>query len=352
MPLRSQPCDPCAAGGDEARRRKRIQLPRGTAQLLLVGVLGHVPEASHLARGDGALGDTSVRKTRRLTRVTSAADTPPHAVVPLTALGADVDVRIRGEEPAAEALAEGVRRRWHLCRREGERSASGAAVVDAALLPPDAPGIGRYERGCSEVQDTDQRRLLQRLTQAVTHAVIGARVGELLLLHAAALCDPRSGATAVFVAPGNTGKTTLAKTLGPGRGYVTDETVGIRRDGRIEPYPKPLSLRRPDWAGIKDEAAPGELGLTAPTALPWVAGLVLLQRDADHLGAPVVTELDLLDAVLALTPESSGFMSTERPLQWVAEVLERTGGARRVRYAEVATVEPLVHEILSRESPW
>ena len=49
---------------------------------------------------------------------------------------------------------------------------------------------------------------------------------SVLMLHAAGLADPATGATAVFVAPGNTGKTTLCRTLGPVRTYVSDETVG------------------------------------------------------------------------------------------------------------------------------
>src|SRR5690606_11574012 len=134
--------------------------------------------------------------------------------------------------------------------------------------------------------------------------VIAARTGELLMLHAAALAHPKTGATAVFVAPGNTGKTTLCRALGPSRSYVTDETVGVRRDGAVVAYPKPLSLRRPDGVGIKDEAAPGDVGLPRPRVQLWLAGIVLLRRDPDEVGVPVVEELPLLDAVLALTPES------------------------------------------------
>ena len=134
--------------------------------------------------------------------------------------------------------------------------------------------------------------------------------------------------------------------------YVSDETVGIRRDGTITPYLKPLSTRRPDWTGTKDEQPPGAAGLTAPAAPPWIAGVVVLRREADHPGPPRVEELDLLDAVLALTPESSGFMRTDGPLQWLADVLERTGGARRVVYAEAAHLEPLAAQIWDRSNPW
>lgn len=275
-------------------------------------------------------------------------------VVPLRALGTDVDVRVEGTDP--EQLAQTLRERWHLCLRDGETNPP-AKVLHAVLAGTDTDTTtdttaSAWQRGDDVVRDTDERRLLQRLTQAVTYAVIGARTGELLMLHAAGLAHPDTGATAVFVAPGNTGKTTLCRTLGPGRAYVTDETIGIRRDGSIDVYPKPLSTRRPDWVGVKDEAAPGSVGLAAPAVTPWLAGIVLLRREEDHTGEPLLEDLDVLDAVISLTPESSAFMRTEAPLQWLASVLERTGGARRVTYAEVADLAPLVDEICARRSPW
>lgn len=276
---------------------------------------------------------------------------PVPAVVPLHVLGTDVDVHVTGQDP--EELARVLRERWHLALRDGDGTTGATAplVVGAAVLAPDEPPTP-WHRQDAVVQDRDLPRLLQRLTQSITHTVITARTGELLMLHAAAVAHPRTGATAVFVAPGNTGKTTLCRALGPGRAYVTDETVGIRRDGTVAPYLKPLSTRRSDWAGTKDEQPPGAAGLTAPQVTPWVAGVVLMSRDPELAGPPQVTELDVLDAVLALTPESSGFMGTDGPLRWLADVLERTGGARRVVCAHVADLEPLVAETCDRESPW
>jgi hypothetical protein len=281
---------------------------------------------------------------------------PDRAVVPLHVLGTDVDLRVTGEDP--EALVRTLRERWHLALRpaDDDRAAadpsSAPLVVEVGLLPPHDPSPP-WTREQTSVHDVDLPRLLQRLTQSVTHAAITACTGDLLMLHAAALAHPGTGATAAFVAPGNTGKTTLCRALGSGRAYVSDETVGIRRDGSIAPYLKPLSTRREDWAGTKDEQPPGSAGLTAPTTTPWVAGVVVLSREpGHHPGAPVVEELDVLDAVLALTPETSGFMRTDGPLRWLADVLERTGGARRAVYAEAASLEPLAAEICGRSNPW
>ena len=286
----------------------------------------------------------------------------PGHVVGLHALGTDVDLHVTGHDAAD--LAAQLRERWHLALRpertphapppagaSGPPVGTDPVVVRAHRLAPgdQAPP---WTRGGGTVADSDPRRLLQHLTQAVTHAVITARTGDLLMLHAAGLADPATGATAVFVAPGNTGKTTLCRTLGPVRTYVSDETVGIRRDGGVTAYLKPLSTRRPDWAGVKDEQAPGLVGLRAPAADPWVAGIVVLRRDPGHRGPVGLEPLDTLDAVVALTPESSGFMRTDGPLRWLADVLERTGGAVRATYAEVEGLEPLAAEICARRSPW
>ncbi|MGD8150905.1 hypothetical protein [Ornithinimicrobium sp. Y1694] len=295
-----------------------------------------------------------------MTTADAQRDQGPVAVVPLHVLGTDVDLRLGGVEEDARTLEEAVRERWHLCLRDPDRAVSRdpddpdhVRVVEAALMSDDqVESSSAWDRGETDVRDSDLRRLLQRLTQSVTFSVIGARSGELLMLHAAALAHPETGAAAAFVAPGNTGKTTLCRTLGPALTYVSDETLGVRRDGTITPYPKPLSTRRPDWVGVKDEQAPGELGLRSPAVEPWLAGIVLLRRETEHEGPPQIEELDTLDAVMALTPESSAFMKTEGPLRWLADVLERTGGARAVEYAEAADLAPLAEEICGRGSPW
>ncbi len=267
----------------------------------------------------------------------------------LHALDTDVELAVSGTN-AAE-LADAIAARWHLSLVPDSRDGAWAPAVriavghDAARGTADAadpPG-----RAVAEVWDDDLPRLLMRLTHAVTYAVIPAQHGRLLMLHAAALSHLETGASAVFVAPGNTGKSTVCTRLGAGRGYLTDETVGVRRDGTIAPYGKPISTRRPDWVGVKDEVAPSDRGLTGPGATPWVAGIVLLDRADHHQGEPEVVELDTVPAIAALAPESSGFMMTDRPLTWLADLLEATGGARRVRYAQAEQLEPLVSELLA-----
>ena len=240
-----------------------------------------------------------------------------------------VTVAIEVQDPRLEAAVE---RAWAACRAE---PAAGCPVATA-------PGLG------PDVGDDDVTRALQSLTQLVTREAILARAGSMLMLHASALCDQQSGATIAMIAPGGTGKTTMARALGVGRGYVTDETVAIAADRSIAPYCKPLSLRRAGTGEPKDEVTPQSLGLFPPAVAPWLAGMVLLRRDLDNGSGIVVEDIDLLDALVLLAPETSSLAALERPLHRLADLVESTGGLRRVRYHEAADVEPVVREVLGR----
>lgn len=278
------------------------------------------------------------------------------AVVPLHVLDTDVDILVSG--PEATRFAQTVAQRWHLAVAEladgpqagrgqsvepvGEQG--GEPVVVEVELSTEGDPRSRVADGV--LRGSDERMLLQRLTQQVTRAVIAARTGDLLMLHAGALAHPLTGAAIVFVAPGGTGKSTTCRVQGPGRAYLSDETVGIRRDGTIAPYLKPISTRRIDWSGVKDEVAPSTLGLIGPPVPARVAGIVLLRREEERGGPPEITVLDTLEALTDIAPETSGFMNTARPLTWLAEVLEATGGARRVTYGGAEQLEALVDEVV------
>src|SRR5690606_25112682 len=271
------------------------------------------------------------------------------AAVPLHVLDTDVDIVVSGTRAAefAQTIAE----RWHLAVAElagrvgGARESAGDSLtVEVELLERAA----RTPRTDGVLRGTEERALLQRLTQQVTRAVIAARTGDLLMLHAGALAHRETGAAVVFVAPGGTGKSTTCRVLGPGRAYLTDETVGIRRDGTIAPYLKPISTRRTDWAGVKDEVAPMQLGLDAPPVPARVAGVLVLRREPDPETELEVTTLATLEALTDIAPETSGFRDTEKPLTWRAEVLESHGGARRVTYGSAEQLRPLVDEICGR----
>lgn len=74
--------------------------------------------------------------------------------------------------------------------------------------------------------------------------------------------------------------------------------------------------------------------------------MILLARPAGHVGEPEIEELGLLEAVVALLPESSAVDRLERPLHVVAELVERAGPPLRVSYAEAGELVSLAAELI------
>ena len=197
----------------------------------------------------------------------------------------------------------------------------------------------------SDVYGDSIEQILHDLSPAVTRAAIGARSGELVMLHAAALCDPTTGATAVLVAPSGTGKTTAAITLGQTFAYLTDETSGITEDGTVLAYRKPLSVI--GSGPLKAQVAPSDLGMITTADRGRLAALYVLQRDPDHQGPPRVEPLETIDALAELAPQVSFLGEFERPLQRLVDVLQLVGGASQITYAEATDLEPLLSQALS-----
>ena len=227
--------------------------------------------------------------------------TGPSTMVAVRALDVPLDIVI------PRLLEDHVREIWHLCL--DERRLAGDVRTVIAKVPEGADGT-----------EDVWASVLQSLTQAVTLAAIEARAGSAVMFHAGGLCNPTTGASIAYVAPGGTGKTTLTRVLGPGRGYLSDETIAIGEDLRIDVYPKPLSLRRAGSA-IKDETDPRTLGLSASAVSPWLAGLVVLVRDLPPGGRVEVEEVPVLDAIAMLAPESSSLASLATPLRRMADVI-------------------------------
>lgn len=265
---------------------------------------------------------------RRLTyagAVPAPAD-PQVTHLRVEALGVVVPLEVRGAD-----LAEAVAQAWQ-----------DALVDDPGTTPPLVVAVGPW--GAAEVAGADVAEVLHRLSPAVTQRAIDARAGQLVMLHAAALADPATGATALLVAPSGTGKTTASATLGTRFAYLTDETAGVEPDGTLAPHRKPLSLIR--GGHLKDQVSPTALGLLGTDRACHVAALLVIERDPDHAGDPVVSDLDTIDALALLAPQASFLGRLERPLQRLVDVVRRAGGARHVTYAEAATLEPVVRALL------
>ncbi|HSN43176.1 MAG TPA: hypothetical protein VLR88_03885, partial [Propionibacteriaceae bacterium] len=178
----------------------------------------------------------------------------------LSALDSSLEVHFAA--PAGQPMFQAAVAAWSRCLPEQPTS------VEAEPLDATLPADGSEEA---------LHHAMQMLTQVITRRLIDAQSGRLWMLHAGAVSHPVTGNSLVFVAPGGTGKTTLARVLGRRYGYLTDETVGFDSTGRIHPYPKPLSLRQ-KHGGAKLEASPDELGLGHAHPDPTVTRVILLRR--------------------------------------------------------------------------
>ncbi|WP_459980732.1 hypothetical protein [Nocardioides sp. AN3] len=261
--------------------------------------------------------------------------------VNLWTLGVSVTVRCWAEGPESRAeLAADVHRAWSAALSE---AVAPGVILDVVVTADDALRSAASLAGCIAAATTPDA--LHHLSTRVTLAAIERQAGRLWMLHGAALADPSSGATVALVAPSGTGKSTASRTLGTRFGYVSDETVAVAPDLRIHPHPKPLSLVRPGTE-IKEQIGPAEVGLVAAPDSPTLAAVMVLRRDGTRQVG--LDRLRTSMALAALAPETSYLGRLPRPLSFMAEIVEQTGGVFEVRYEESADLEPVVAELVSR----
>ncbi|PRB43902.1 hypothetical protein CQ020_07600 [Arthrobacter sp. MYb23] len=191
------------------------------------------------------------------------------------------------------------------------------------------------------------REFASELTSAVTLAGITAGRGDLVMLHAAALADGKTGRAVALVGRSGMGKTTATRCLGAALGYVTDETVAVDGSGKIVPYPKPLSLIVEDANAPKRQISPDDLGLLVAPAATTLALIVLLDRNPDAT-VPKVTPLSHGEAMIELAPHTSSLGEVSQPVSRLCGILDATGGAVRVTYSEAADLAAVLPGLLER----
>ena len=220
----------------------------------------------------------------------------------------------------------------------------------------DAWADARYdgERGADAVvlvrENLDDDAALSMLSTDVTMAALAHRRHDpVWMLHAAGLAD-ESGRVVVLSAPSGTGKTTAARHLSRRYAYVSDETIGIAADGRVDAYRKPLSIIEPQSAH-KAQVALSRIdgGRPLPPALR-VAKIVVIDRSPHAPEQPVLEHLDIAEALEFLGPQTSYLCDSEAPLQRIDALLTATGGAVRLRYREVADIDAIVDQLVQTET--
>lgn len=211
----------------------------------------------------------------------------------------------------------------------------------------------KVDGGVKHVGHSTFEKLAESLTSEITVAAILEKAGEMTMLHACGIADPRDGSVIALVAKSGTGKTTASAVLGKVFGYVTDETVAIRHDGVVVPYPKPLSVKQTTAGSAKLQVGPDELSLKATPANLRIRSIVLLERVPNmERRIPVLQKVPLADAVLELVPDTSSQSAISEPLQSLCRLIDSVGGAWRVSYSEAADLaETLAPLFRGREEP-
>lgn len=191
------------------------------------------------------------------------------------------------------------------------------------------PGAGELHLASESFED-----LAEAVTSELTVAAILERAGELTMLHACGVADA-DGSVLALVAKSGTGKTTASSQLARTYGYITDETVAIRVDGSIVPYPKPLSVKQATPGAAKLQVGPDELGLKVAPETSRIRAIALLDRvSGGDYRPPVIEPVSLVDAVLALIPDTSSQAAVVQPLQSLCRLIDSVGGVFRVSYSE------------------
>lgn len=254
---------------------------------------------------------------------------------------------VPGEHRAA------ARRAWSRCLTSAPASTYAAPSEPTASHPYsasicfDSRTHGIHSR---QLRNGTFEGLAEQLTSELTLAAILEQAGQLTMLHACGVADPVTGKVIALVAKSGTGKTTASAVLATALGYVTDETVAIRQDGSVVPYPKPLSVKQSLVGSPKIQAGPDELGLVAAPENLHIDSIVLLSRRPSDAGyAPPELEIvPMADAVLELIPETSSQAAQPLPLQSLCQLIDSVGGVRRVTYSEARDLPDVLRPLFHR----
>lgn len=238
-------------------------------------------------------------------------------VLQVEAFGVLVDVTGLSEPESLE-----FKQAWNRCLTDQSHEA--AATVDLAA--------------------GDFARAHESLTSTITLSAIEKQSGKLMMFHACGLADLKTGSTVVFIASSGTGKTTLARTLGPELGYVSDETIAVRQDLTILPYPKPLSVKQAVAGSAKVQESPDQHGLGVTPLNPVLRALTLLNREEPGKDS-WLESVPLLDAIFAMIPETSALSRLDRGLVQLCTMIEACGGVTRIHYSEAASISAYLPEL-------
>ena len=260
----------------------------------------------------------------------------------LRTLGCEVRLVISGAR-AGEAFDE-IRSAWEWTLTDPSDDAEPITiriVLDAAAIE------GLAADGT--LATSNLTTLMHWLSQAITRTCIDHQAGKLLMIHACAFGDVGTGSALAAVAPSGTGKTTLVRTLGQGRVYLSDETVGLSEGNLIVPHAKPLSLGTGVGDGFKTQSPPATFDMLPPSEGLRLADIWFLNRVDDPV-TPRIERMSVLDAIATIAPQISYLAATPDPLQRLAATIGAVGGLKLATYHEAADLDPFVTQALDHST--
>lgn len=248
----------------------------------------------------------------------------------------DSVVRVEFDGTVPEPVREVIRNQWVDLFEE-------TAEPDVTLVASMGTATSTDDRARRTIAAGTIERLAAAIVSETTVAGIEALAGSALMLHAGAVALD-DGRVIALVGPSGRGKTTASQALGRHHGYVTDETLAVYPSGEVLPYRKPLSIGvAPD---SKSHVPASVRGLRELPQTPLsLAAIVILDR-RDHVEAPFVESIPLLEALEELVPQTSYLPMLHDPLRTLISSAVSTGGVRRVVYSEADTLADLVGDIL------
>ncbi|WP_440103388.1 PqqD family peptide modification chaperone [Glutamicibacter mishrai] len=149
-----------------------------------------------------------------------------------------------------------------------------------------------------------------------------------LLLHAGGIADDH-GNVAVIVGPSGRGKTTTIREMAREYSYVSDETIAIDAEGRVLPYPKPLSVIVSEHKH-KQQIPSAQLGMKQLESNQLRIGSIVILERGKSGSKGDVEPVSLAEALNLISSQSSYLTFVTHPLAFIARLMNETGGFKRL----------------------
>ena len=262
-----------------------------------------------------------------------------------------LDLHVHGEDsPTRSAYVQLLRELWQQCLVDEGDVRLEDATHDVPVLTVTGPQTEITDpTSPSAPRRGDLAHVAYRASGEITRRILAYLVGTRMLLHSGVVDHDRHGVI-LLIGKSGAGKSTATRLLARSGRYLSDELAVIHPDtGAITPYPKPLSIANAPGNPKSDHTLASQ-GLTAGKSTAAPDHVLLLHRlheeIADATAAPAqLRRLTLGEALPRIIAESSSMWRVPHPLERLARLLEKTGGALEATYREAEQLGELLEHV-------